>query len=93
MMARVAHSLGRNGEVGARSTVMKSSRFRKPSGRASCSGRMMRNSRMTPPAAPSAMMESRSRVRRAGNTFTRSSVNADPRTAGRTRSGSSTANA
>ncbi len=73
--------------MGARSTVMKSSRFLKPSGRASCSGRIMRNSRMTPAAAASAMIESRSRVRRAGKTLTRISVAAEPSTAGSTRKG------
>src|SRR2546425_8718983 len=35
MIAFAAHSLGRNGDVGVRSTVMKSSRLRNPSGRAS----------------------------------------------------------
>jgi len=43
----------------------------------------MRNSRITPPAAPSAMIESRSRVRRAGKMFTSTSVTAQPTTAGR----------
>jgi len=38
---------------------------------------------MTPPAAPSAMMDSKSRVRRAGKMFTRISVTAHPTTAGR----------
>ena len=88
--ALVAHSLGRNGDVGVRSTVRKSSRLRKPSGRASCSGRISRNRRITPPAAPMAMIESRSRVRRAGNTFTRTSVVAEPTTAGKVNNGTIT---
>ena len=87
MIACVAHSLGRKGDVGVRRTVMKSSRLRKPSGRARRSGRIRRNNRTTPPAAPSAMMESRSRVRRAGKMFTRTSVIAVPTTAGRSSSG------
>ena len=87
MMPLVAHSLGRNGDVGVRSTAMKSSRLRKPSGRARRSGRMMRNNMITPAAAPSAMSDSRSRVRRAGKMLTRINVSADPTTAGRTSSG------
>ena len=83
MIDLVAHSLGRNGEVGVRSTVMKSSRLRNPSGRANCSGRIRRKTRITPPAAPSAMIDNRSRVRRAGKTLTRISVTAAPMTAGK----------
>ena len=89
MMAWVAHSLGRNGDVGVRSTAMNSSRLANPSGWESSSGRINRNSMMSPPAAPSATMESRSRVRRAGKMFTSSSVTADPATAGTTSIGTS----
>src|SRR5438105_10721208 len=64
MIAFVAHSLGRNGDVGVRSTARKSSRLRNPSGRASRSGRMSRSRRIKPAAAPSAMIDKRSRVRR-----------------------------
>ena len=84
MVAFVAHSLGRSGEVGVRSTAMKSSRLRNPSGETSRSGRISRNSRITTPAAPSATIESRSRVRRAGKMFTSTSVSAEPATAGST---------
>ena len=83
MIACEAHSLGRKGDVGPRSRITKSSKFLNPSGRASCSGRINRNRRMTPPAAPNAMIDSKSRVRRAGKMFTRISVTAEPRTAGR----------
>ena len=38
---------------------------------------------MTPPAAPNAMIESRSRVRRAGKILTSTSVTAEPKTAGK----------
>src|ERR1044071_6913949 len=78
MTACDAHSLGKNGDVGPRSRMTKSSRLRNPSGRASCSGRISRKSKITPPAAPSAMMDKRSRVRRAGKTFTRINVTAEP---------------
>ena len=87
MMAWVTHSLGRNGEVGVRSTAMKSSRLRNPSGDASRSGRISRSKRIRPPAAPSATIESRSRVRRAGKMFTSTRVSAEPATAGSTSSG------
>ncbi len=87
MIAFVAHSLGRNGDVGVRSTARKSSRLRNPSGRASRSGRMSRSRRIKPAAAPSAMIDRRSRVRRAGKTLTRMSVTALPTTAGSTNIG------
>ncbi|OGU09070.1 MAG: hypothetical protein A2W29_03000 [Gemmatimonadetes bacterium RBG_16_66_8] len=93
MITSVAHSLGRSGEVGVRRTVMKSSRLLNPSGRASCSGRISRNSKTTPPAAPIATTDNKSRVRRAGNTFTSTSVTALPVTAGITRIGMSAATA
>ena len=93
MIAFVAHSLGRNGDVGVRNTAMKSSRLRNPSGDASRSGRITRSSRIRPPAAPSATIDSRSRVRRAGNTFTSTSVTADPATAGTTSIGNSASTA
>src|SRR6266550_4604019 len=76
MTACDAHSLGRNGDVGPRRRMRKSSRLRNPSGRASCSGRMTRKRRITPPAAPNAMIDNRSRVRRAGKMFTSTSVTA-----------------
>ncbi len=93
MTASVDHSLGSNGEVGVRSTVMKSSRLWNPSGRAKRSGRMSRNNSTTPPAAAIAITESRSRVRRAGKTLTRINVTALPITAGMIRMGRTTATA
>ncbi len=91
MRLSVAHSLGRYGDVGVWSSVMKSSRLRNPSGRASRSGRMIRNSSTTPPAAPIAITERRSRVRRAGKTFTRIRVMLLPTTAGSANRGTTTA--
>ena len=86
-----AHWLGSSGEVGACSTVRKSTRLRNPSGRASCSGRARRSARTNAAAASTAMIVSRSRMRRAGKTFTRIVVVAAPIAAGTTRSGSSAA--
>jgi hypothetical protein len=83
-----AHSLGRKGLVGPCSSEKYSSRFRNPSGRASCSGRMSRSNRTTPPTAPTATRVSRSRVVRAGKRFTGTRVRMGPRTAGGTREGS-----
>ncbi len=51
---------------------------------------MMRNSMITPPAAPIAIIDSRSRVRRAGKTLTRIRVTAVPTTAGNRSSGATT---
>ena len=48
---------------------------------------------ISPPPAPSAMIDSRSRVRRAGKMFTSTSVSADPTTAGTTSIGTSVSTA
>jgi hypothetical protein len=87
MIACCAHSLGMNGDVGVRKTAMNSTSDRKPSGRANCSGRTRRNRITTPPAASTAITLRMSRVRRAGNTFTSSSVSAAPITLGMRRNG------
>ena len=76
---------------GVRRTVTKSTSERNPSGRASRSGRTRRNSRTMPPAASTAMTLRMSRVRRAGKTFTSTSVIALPITAGMMRNGTKTA--
>ena len=68
-------------------------KFWKPSGRASCSGREARSITTSPATASAVITLSRSRVRRAGNTFTRSSVTADPAAAGISRNGATAATA
>ena len=52
--------------------------------------RTVRTEKITPPAAPIAMIDSRSRVRRAGKTLTRIRVTAVPTTAGSRSSGATT---
>ena len=91
IVACCAHSLGSRGDVGVRSTVTKSTSDRNPSGRASRSGRTSRKSSTMPPAVSTEMTLRMSRVRRAGNTFTRISVSELPMTAGITRNGMKTA--
>ena len=70
---------------------MKSTSDRNPSGRASRSGRTRRNSSTMPPAASTAITLRMSRVRRAGKTFTSSSVIALPITVGTMRNGTNVA--
>ncbi len=89
--ASAAHSDGSHGDVGVRSTVTKSTRSRNSSGRTRRSGRRNRKSATTPAAEKSATRASRSRVRRAGKTFTSRRVSAVPVTAGTTRKGSTVA--
>ena len=61
-----------------------------PRGAPAAPGRTSRNSSTMPPAASTAITLRMSRVRRAGKTFTSSSVIADPITAGMTRNGRNT---
>ena len=75
---RCTHSDGRSGDVGVRSTATKSTSDLNFSGLASCSGRTSRNSSTMPAAAATATTLRMSRVRRAGKTFTSTSVIALP---------------
>ncbi len=90
MRASAAHSLGSQADVGVRRTATKSTRSRNSSGRTRRSGRRNRKSTTRPATAKSPTRARRSRVRRAGKTFTRRSVTALPSTAGMTRKGIST---
>ena len=87
------HSLGSSGCAGARSTMMNSTRFWNPSGRASCSGWAKRRNSTTPPSTTMPRRLSTSRARRAGKMFTSASVTIVPMTAGSTRNGTSAASA
>ena len=92
MSALWTQSLGSHGDVGPLSRAMNSTSERKPSGLASCSGLMSRNSRTTPPAARTAITLRMSFVRRAGNRLTSNSVIAEPITVGSRRNGMKTLN-
>ncbi len=89
MIAPAAHSLGSHTEVGVRNTATKSTRSWNSSGRIRRSGLKKRKSAITPAAAKRPTSASRSRVRRAGDTFTSIKVTALPMTAGTMRNGKS----